>query len=151
MLFKSLTSAVVLSFAALSSAQAQDLPRSPAEVGQAFERHFNAADLNGLATLYGEDSIFVPAPGVALQDPAQIRGALTQFMASKVPIKLSIRQVYQAGDTALVVFDWAMKGTGADGKPVDMAGTGADVVKRQANGTWAYAIDNPFGVAQPTK
>ncbi len=151
-MFKSLTSAVVLSLAALgSSAQAQDLPRSPAEVSQAFERHFNAADLDGLAKLYRKGGIFVPAPGVQLQDPAQIRGALTQFMASKVPIKLTIRQVYQADDTALIVFDWVLKGTGADGKPVDMAGTGADVVNRQADGTWVYAIDNPFGVAQPAK
>lgn len=150
-MLKSLASAAVLSLAALSGAQAQELPRSPLEVPQAFERHFNAADLNGLAKLYGEGSVFVPAPGVVLQEPTQIRGALTQFMASKVPIKLTVRQIYQAGDTALVVFDWAMKGTGADGKPVDMAGTGADVVKRQANGTWAYAIDNPFGVAQPAK
>lgn len=84
-----------------------------------------------------------------MQDPAQIRGALTQFMASKVPIKLTVRQVYQAGDTALIVFNWVMKGKGGDGKPVDMAGTGADVVTRQSNGTWVYVIDNPFGVAQP--
>ncbi|EMV8751944.1 nuclear transport factor 2 family protein [Escherichia coli] len=150
-MFKSLTSAVVLSLATLgSSVQAQDLPQSPIEVAHAFERHFNAADLDSLTKLYGEGSLFVPAPGVQLQEPAQIRDALTQFMASKVPIKLTVRQVYQAGDTALVVFDWVMNGTGADGKQVDMTGTGADVVVRQADGAWVYAIDNPFGVAQPT-
>ncbi|WP_256371360.1 hypothetical protein [Caulobacter sp. FWC26] len=31
------------------------------------------------------------------------------------------------------------------------AGTGADVVRRRADGTWIYAIDNPFGVARPTR
>ena len=150
-MFKSLATAVALSLTVLGGAQAHEPPRTPAEVSQAFERHFNAADLDGLEKLYRKDGIFVPAPGVPLQDMAQIRGALTQFMASKVPIKLTVRQVYQAGDTALIVFDWVLKGTGADGKPVDMAGTGADVVTRQADGTWAYAIDNPFGVARPAK
>ena len=150
-MFKSLAIAIPLSLAALGGVHAQELPRTPVEVSQAFERHFNAADLDALARLYRKGGLFVPAPGVQLQDPEQIRGALTQFMASKVPIKLTPRQVYQADDTALIVFDWVMNGTGADGKPVDMGGTGADVVTRQVDGTWAYAIDNPFGVAQPAK
>ncbi|MGU0693181.1 YybH family protein [Pseudomonas aeruginosa] len=150
-MLKSLASAAVLSLAAISSAMAQDLPRSPSEVPQAFERHFNAGDLDALAKLYGEGSVFVPTPGVSLAQSAEIRNALTQFMASKVPIKLTIRQVYQAGDTAQIVFDWVMQGKAQDGKPVDMAGTGADVVTRRADGTWVYAIDNPFGVAQSAR
>lgn len=150
-MIKSLTSALVISFSMLSSVQAQELPRKPLEVSQAFERHFNAADLDRLAKLYAKNGVFVPAPGVQLRDPAQIRGALTQFLAPKLPIKMTVRQVYEAGDTALVVFDWTIKGTGADGKPVDLSGTGADVVARQADGTWLYVIDNPFGVAQPAK
>ncbi|WP_082061106.1 nuclear transport factor 2 family protein [Pseudomonas sp. MRSN 12121] len=150
-MFKSLTAAAVLSLVALNSAQAQEPPRSPSELAQAFERHFNAADLEGLGKLYGKDSLFVPAPGMPLQEPAQIRAALAQFMAAGLPIRFSLRQVYQADDIALVVLDWTIRGTGADGKPVDMAGTGADVMKRQADGTWIYAIDNPFGVAQPAR
>ncbi len=30
-----------------------------------------------------------------------------------------------------------------------LARTGADVVARQPDGTWLYAVDNPFGVATP--
>lgn len=150
-MFKSLAGIALLSLSALGSAQAHGLPQSPAELPPAFERHFNDGDQDALARLYAADSVFVPAPGVQLRDPAQIRGALAQFMASGVPIKLAIRQVYQAGDTALIVFDWSLKGTGKDGKPVDMAGTGTDVVKRQADGGWVYAVDNPFGVAPPAK
>lgn len=141
----------MLSLLFIGGAHAKGLPKTPAEVSQAFEHHFNASDLDGLAKLYGPRSIFVPAPGVKLQDPAQIRDALKQFTASRVPIKLTVRQVYEAGNTALVVFDWAMKGTGVDGKPVDMSGTGADVMTRQKSGNWLYAIDNPFGVTQPQK
>ncbi|WP_454720775.1 MULTISPECIES: YybH family protein [Cupriavidus] len=150
-MLKSLAIAAALSLIPFGAAQAQQPPRSPAEVSLAFERHFNAADLDGLAGLYRQGGIFVAAPGVQLQDPARIRAALTQFMAPRVPIRLTVHQVYEAGDTALIVFGWVLKGTGADGKPVDMAGTGADVVTRQSNGTWAYAIDNPFGVTLPAR
>lgn len=146
-MFKSVTTALILSIAAVATAHAQQAPRTAVDVAHAFERHFNAQDLNGLASLYGEGSIFVPSPGVALTDIAQIRDALTQFMASKMPIDLTIRHVYESNGTALIVFDWVMAGIDSDGKPVRMTGTGADVVRRQADGTWIYAVDNPFGVA----
>ena len=36
-------------------------------------------------------------------------------------------------------------GTDADGNPVDLRGSTAEVVRRQPDGTWKYAIDHPFG------
>lgn len=151
---KSITAVAAIALAGLGAAcgvGAQDAPRSPLEVAQTFERRFNAADLEGLTRLYAPGSVFVPAPGVQLKEPAQIRGALQQFLDAKLPIKLTVRQVYATEQTALVVFDWVMEGTGADGKPTKLTGTGADVVTRQPDGTWLYAIDNPFGVAQPAQ
>ena len=152
--FRSLAVASVVALAALGAAcgaDAQDAPRSPIEVAQAFERRFNAADLDGLTRLYAPGSVFVPAPGVALTEPGPIRGALQQFLDTKLPMRIAVRQVYSTGQTALVVFDWTLEGNGPDGKPMKLAGTGADVVARQADGTWLYAIDNPFGVAQPAQ
>ena len=130
---------------------ARTLPKSPLEVAQAFERHFNAADVEGLLALYGKGAIFVPAPGAALQDAASIRGGLEQFLAAKLPIQLNVRHVYQAGTTALIIHDWTMEGPGADGTPIRMTGSGADVVAQQADGSWLYAIDNPLGVAAAPK
>ncbi|HCE6896734.1 YybH family protein [Pseudomonas aeruginosa] len=128
-------------------AWAQDLPRSPEEVPQALERYFNAGDLNGLASLYGENSAFVSAPGTQVLGAARIRSALQRFMATGAPIRFSVRQVYRAGDMALILGDWRIEGEGRDGSPVDMRGTATDVVIRRADGSWVYAIDNPFGVA----
>lgn len=144
-MFKKLVLPVALATAGL--AHAQSLPKAPLEVAQAFERHFNAADLGGLLTLYGKGAVFVPTPGTVLSDAASIRGGLEQFLAAKLPIRLTVRHIYQAGDTALIIHDWAMEGSGADGKPMKMTGSGADVVTRQADGTWLYVIDNPLGVA----
>lgn len=149
-MFKSLCIAFAGLLAAAGGVQAQEaLPRTPEEVLLAFERHFNAADLDGLATLYGKDSLFVAAPGVPLREPARIREALAQFLAPGWPIRLNLRHVYPTADTALVVVDWVLENSGEGGPRVEMAGTGTDVVIRQADGTWIYAIDNPFGVATP--
>ena len=43
-----------------------------------------------------------------------------------------------------------IRGTGADGRSVDLSGTGTDVVRRDADGLWRYAVDNPFGGLKPS-
>ncbi len=138
-----------LSFAtATSIAFAGDLPRTPEETAKAFEKHFNSANVDALLSLYAPGAVFVPAVGVQLNTREQIKGALQQFMGAKLPIKVTVRQVYQGQDTAIIVSDWTMEGSGPDGKLISLAGTGADVVQKRADGTWLYTIDNPFGVAR---
>ena len=51
-----------------------------------------------------------------------------------------------ADDLALVSSKWRLSGTGPDGKPVTMNATSTDVMRRQADGSWKVAIDNPYGV-----
>ena len=101
-----------------------------------------------MLALYAPGAVFVPAAGVQLNTREQIKGALQQFMGAKLPIKVTVRQVYQGQDTAIIVSDWTMEGNGPGGKPISLAGTGADVVQKRADGTWLYTIDNPFGVAR---
>ena len=122
---------------------------APAEVARGFARAFNARDLDALLALYPSGSVFVPAPGQALASRDAVRQALQGFLAIGLPIELAVRHVYEAGDTALLVVDWSIRGTGADGRPVDLAGTGTDVVARSAGGRWHYRIDNPFGGVKP--
>ena len=50
------------------------------------------------------------------------------------------------GAVALVVGTWSFDGTGPDGDPVHLEARNADVLRRQADGTWRFVIDNPWGV-----
>ena len=59
---------------------------------------------------------------------------------------MSVRHVITVGDIALIVADWTLRGAGADGQEVDMAGSTADVARLGADG-WRFVIDNPFGTA----
>lgn len=47
--------------------------------------------------------------------------------------------VLQAGDIALTHNAWTMEG----GEPPE--GATAEVLSKQADGTWRFVVDNPFG------
>jgi ketosteroid isomerase-like protein len=46
-----------------------------------------------------------------------------------------------------VISRWTLTGSRQDGSPLEMTGQTSDVVRRQADGSWRLAIDNPFGDA----
>ena len=48
---------------------------------------------------------------------------------------------------ALFCSKWSLTGTGPDGKPMQLGGLSSDILRRQADGTWLIAIDNPWGTA----
>jgi ketosteroid isomerase-like protein len=44
-----------------------------------------------------------------------------------------------------VLGEWSFEGTSPDGTPVRLGARNADVLRRQADGSWRFAIDNPWG------
>ncbi len=132
-----------------TAARAAEPPTTPEALVARFAERFNAGDLDGLLALYAPGGVFVPAPGAAVGTPAAIREATAGFLAAKVPIELAVRHVYRAGEVALAVVDWSMRGTAADGRALALSGTATDVLRRSPDGRWAYLIDNPFGGARP--
>ena len=79
---------------------------------------------------WGEpDATLVPQPGQAVTGTAAIREALAG-----------------TADLALLYSSWVLRGTGPDGTPVEMTGRGTEVARRQADGTWRLAPDNPYAV-----
>jgi ketosteroid isomerase-like protein len=63
----------------------------------------------------------------------------------KGALDLKVTRILQASDLALVITTWSFTGTGPDGKPVKLAARSADVLRRQADGSWRIVIDNPRG------
>ena len=53
----------------------------------------------------------------------------------------------QTGDLALVTAQWQLAMTDQEGKTVTMNGQSVEVLRRQQDGRWLFAIDFPFGVA----
>ena len=120
--------------------------RSPHEMHDLFSKHFIAKDADAILALYEPDAAFMPQPGMIVNGHAAIREALGGFLALNAEFSMQPANIIEAGDLALIVSKWTLKGTDPTGAAVDLAGQTADVVRRQADGSWLFVIDNPYGM-----
>ena len=118
---------------------------TPEEVLKSIVNGINTGNLDNLISLYEPEAAFATEPGSLVHGLTGIREALASFLAMKVTIDLKVTRVLEASGLALVTSDWSFTGTGSDGKPVQHAGKSADVLRRQADGSWRFVIDNPWG------
>lgn len=118
---------------------------TPRDVQSQWARAFNAGDIQGLMALYASDACLVPQPGQPVQGHGAIREALQAFLALGAKIELAPDYVLETGDTALLRGRWQLSGRGPDGQPLAMSGRSSEVVRKQADGSWVYVIDHPYG------
>ena len=121
--------------------------KSPETIDTLFSEALNRGDIDALVALYEPNASLMPSPGKVVTGTAAIREALSGFLDAKPHMALTARTLAQSGDIALVSANWQLSVTGPDGKPAQMSGQSVEVVKRQPNGEWRFAIDFPFGVA----
>ena len=118
---------------------------SPEEVLERFAELMGRGELEAALALYEEEAAFVPEPGKLVHGKAAIGAALEAFVALSPTLTGTIEKVVPAGDTALVINSWELKGTDPEGNEVAMGAKSADVLRRQADGTWRILIDDPWG------
>jgi uncharacterized protein (TIGR02246 family) len=118
---------------------------TPEQVHRVFEDTFNAGDIDGLLELYEADAALIAQPGSIAHGSEQIRAALQGFLALNGRITLDTTLVITVGELAYLSNTWSLSGTGADGNPVVLGATTAELARRQADGTWRYVIDNAWG------
>ena len=105
----------------------------------------NRGDLEGAAALYEPNAVLVVQPGTIARGSQEIRAALGGFIALKPTLSTQAQQVVEAQDLALYVGRWSLKGTDPAGQPVSMGGDSSDILRRQPDGRWLIALDNPWG------
>ncbi|MDA0632902.1 DUF4440 domain-containing protein [Nonomuraea sp. MCN248] len=123
----------------------RQLAERPEDVAPVFAERFNSGDPEAVAEVYESGAVFVAEPGSPLTGQ-EAHAANGRFMELGVPITVHPRHVYTTGDLALLIVDWAIDGTGRDGRPVHLEGTATDIARRGQDGRWRYVVDNPFGV-----
>ena len=77
---------------AKSLAMDASLPMKAADIDPAFEKAFNAGDVDSLLKLYDDQSVLVAEPGKPVQGLENIKQALMGFLALKLPIQLTVRR-----------------------------------------------------------
>jgi uncharacterized protein (TIGR02246 family) len=119
--------------------------RTPEDVDRLFVDALNAGRIDDLIALYEPQATLMPSPGKLVTGSAAIRESLQQFIAGKPKMTLHPRLIAQTADLAIIGSKWQLSMTGPDGKPAQMQGESVEVVRRQSDGRWLFAIDLPFG------
>lgn len=110
------------------------------------QENINTGDLQAIIACYEPDAVFVipEDQGGEARGRDAISQAYDQFLAAKPTITLNATVTVEASGVAIMLGDWTVEGTSAEGNPANASGTFRDVVRQQSDGTWLYLIDNPF-------
>lgn len=105
----------------------------------------NRGDLPAAVALYEPNAVLVVRPGQVARGAAEIRDALAGFVALKATLRSQAQRVLEAHDVALYLGRWSLRGTDPTGRAVLLSGESTDVLRRQPDGRWLIALDNPWG------
>lgn len=107
----------------------------PEELGRHFVERANAGDLEGLVAVYEEGAVVAFPPGEVSVGHEEIRRAYAELLAARPRFAPGEPQpTLRRGDVALT----STKIVGG--------GQTVEVARRQPDGTWRWAIDNPLFV-----
>lgn len=118
---------------------------SPLDAVTQFVNALNQGDPETALSLYELGASLVVQPGVVATGTSALRAALAGFAALKPTLTTEAYKILEADDLALYCSRWTMHGTDPAGNPVHMNGRSSDVLRRQPDGNWRIALDNPFG------
>jgi uncharacterized protein (TIGR02246 family) len=118
--------------------------KKPEECDALFEKYVNAGDLESLVALYEPDATLVPAPGQLATGTEAIRAALKPMLDTGMKVKLNVTKTLVAGDIAVTYNEWSGVAKMPGGEELAMAGKAMEVCHRQPDGTWRFAIDDPY-------
>ena len=107
--------------------------RTPEDITRLFVERSNAGDADGVAALYEEEAVLAYPPGQVTVGRAAIRDLWAAVLEHKPTF------TPEEPLPTLVCGDIALTST----PPHDDAGARAQVVRRQADGSWLRIIDQP--------
>jgi uncharacterized protein (TIGR02246 family) len=106
----------------------------------------NKGDLDTAVALYEPKATYVLDSGEVITGRAAIRDAVQGFLALKPSFTIEVKALLSGdGELALTSATWSVRGIDTEGKPFTGGGKSREVVRRQADGTWRFVIDNPHG------
>ncbi len=106
---------------------------TPEDITRLFVDAVNAGDIDGLVALYEPDALIAFPPGELTAGHQAIRALYAQLLAGRPHFE------YETPLPTLVLGDLALTATPAQ----DEAGSRAQVVRRQPDGTWLRVLDRP--------
>jgi len=116
----------------------------PAQIHSFFLDAFNAGDIESLVALYEPNAVLV-VNGQPVAGQPSIRNAYESFLARRPRMSLKTHSVVVFDDNLAVLHgDWVLEPGAADETAKTTRGLSTEVVRRQADGSWRFVIDNPY-------
>jgi uncharacterized protein (TIGR02246 family) len=120
--------------------------RTPEDCDRLFGEHVNAGDVEGVVALYEEDGSFVQRDGSVATGRSEIRTAICPAGRGAADSQERRHEGRESGENLAVLYnDWTLAAKGRDGEPIERSGKALEVVRKQPDGTWLFAIDDPYG------
>jgi uncharacterized protein (TIGR02246 family) len=116
----------------------------PRETHALLAAAFKAGDLDAFAAVYEENAVLlVPPEGERVNGRDEIRKALVAQFAVDPSAEIRVVEKLESDGLALTHARWRLAGTGPDGGRVELEGRGTIVSRKQPDGSWLIALDNP--------
>jgi uncharacterized protein (TIGR02246 family) len=116
---------------------------SPEENGPLFQTLMDTRDLEGLVALYAEDAVLLGEGGTSHVGRDAIREYLKRIFEFEVAPTLHPVAVATEGDLAYERSRWTLTFPDENGKDTQIEGISVVVLRREADGEWRIAIDDP--------
>lgn len=123
-----------------------ELSTTPEGIVDSLVDHFNSLDIETMLGFYEEDAIIINTKGEPIRGKQEIALELEESFGFGLPIKISARNIYAAGNLAALILDWKIVGTRKNGEKVNITGTSGDYAKKGIDGYWRCWFGNPFGM-----
>lgn len=118
----------------------------PEELYEQWITAFNAGEPEAVLACYEPEAVLVAQPGEPpVKGHEEIAQVLMAFLALDGKIQMEPKVVIKGNDVALMSYAWNLEGRDPEGNPVKTGGQTIDVLRRQPDGSWRMAIDNPYG------
>lgn len=119
--------------------------KTPEECDRLFARYVNARDLDALIQLYEPTACLVQQDGRVDVGHDAIRKALGALEETPTTIQMEVVKVIRSGEDLAVLYnDWSLEAEGPAGSTIEMSSKAIEVVRRQADGSWRFAVDDPY-------
>jgi uncharacterized protein (TIGR02246 family) len=117
----------------------------PARIHQRFCEACNAGDLDRLLALYESGAAIVERTGEIIQGTDAIRQHLSGLLAMRPAMEILNSKTAVVGELAQLSSHWRCRVIAPDGAPAELEYHGSELSRRQPDGSWRIAIDNPWG------
>jgi uncharacterized protein (TIGR02246 family) len=108
-------------------------------------------DLEAILALYEQDATVVVYPGMLGKGITAIRTFFEGIFRLEPDIQHGVEAFTEAGDLTLFTAKWTIVGPIPPSLPLNRTNYHAAILRKQADGNWLFAVDNPWGPEPPPK